>query len=80
MEFPELNDPRTGLSLMKRTVLIANTSDMPVAAREASIYTGITIAEYFRDMGYKVCYYGGFHIPLGGGAARNERPSRRDAR
>ena len=53
MEFPELKDPRTGLSLMKRTVLIANTSDMPVAAREASIYTGITIAEYFRDMGYK---------------------------
>ena len=54
MEFPELKDPRTGLSLMKRTVLIGNTSDMPVAAREASIYTGITIAEYFRDMGYKV--------------------------
>ncbi len=54
MEFPELKDPRTGLSLMKRTVLIANTSNMPVAAREASIYTGITIAEYFRDMGYKV--------------------------
>ena len=54
MEFPALKDPRTGLSLMKRTVLIANTSDMPVAAREASIYTGITIAEYFRDMGYKV--------------------------
>ena len=54
MEFPELKDPRTGLSLMKRTVLIANTSDMPVAAREASTYTGITIAEYFRDMGYKV--------------------------
>lgn len=53
-EFPELIDPKTGLSLMKRTVLIANTSDMPVAAREASIYTGITIAEYFRDMGYKV--------------------------
>ena len=53
-EFPELNDPRTGESLMKRTVLIANTSDMPVAAREASIYTGITIAEYFRDMGYDV--------------------------
>lgn len=53
-EFPELIDPRTGESLMKRTVLIANTSDMPVAAREASIYTGITIAEYFRDMGYKV--------------------------
>jgi V/A-type H+-transporting ATPase subunit A len=54
MEFPELKDPRTGQSLMKRTVLIANTSDMPVAAREASIYTGITIAEYFRDMGYSV--------------------------
>lgn len=53
-EFPELIDPKTGESLMKRTVLIANTSDMPVAAREASIYTGITIAEYFRDMGYSV--------------------------
>ena len=53
-EFPELVDPKTGHSLMKRTVLIANTSDMPVAAREASIYTGITIAEYFRDMGYSV--------------------------
>ena len=53
-EFPELKDPRSGYSLMKRTVLIANTSDMPVAAREASIYTGITIAEYFRDMGYSV--------------------------
>ena len=53
-EFPELIDPRTGESLMKRTVLIANTSDMPVAAREASIYTGITIAEYYRDMGYAV--------------------------
>ncbi|MBP3210392.1 MAG: V-type ATP synthase subunit A [Oscillospiraceae bacterium] len=54
MEFPELNDPRNGEPLMKRTVLIANTSDMPVAAREASIYTGITIAEYFRDQGYDV--------------------------
>jgi V/A-type H+-transporting ATPase subunit A len=54
MEFPELKDPRTGEALMKRTVLVANTSDMPVAAREASIYTGITIAEYFRDMGYSV--------------------------
>ncbi len=53
-EFPELKDPRSGEPLMKRTVLIANTSDMPVAAREASIYTGITIAEYFRDMGYSV--------------------------
>ncbi len=54
MEFPELKDPKTGQPLMKRTVLIANTSDMPVAAREASIYTGITIAEYYRDMGYSV--------------------------
>ena len=53
-EFPELKDPKTGQSLMERTILIANTSDMPVAAREASIYTGITIAEYFRDMGYSV--------------------------
>ncbi len=53
-EFPELHDPKTGQSLMKRTVLIANTSNMPVAAREASIYTGITIAEYYRDMGYRV--------------------------
>ena len=51
MEFPELQDPRSGEPLMKRTVLVANTSNMPVAAREASIYTGITIAEYFRDMG-----------------------------
>lgn len=54
MEFPELEDPKTGASLMKRTVLIANTSNMPVAAREASIYTGITLGEYFRDMGYSV--------------------------
>ena len=54
MEFPELKDPKTGEDLMRRTVLVANTSDMPVAAREASIYTGITIAEYFRDMGYNV--------------------------
>lgn len=54
IEFPELKDPKTSESIMKRTVLIANTSDMPVAAREASIYTGITIAEYFRDMGYSV--------------------------
>ena len=53
-EFPELKDPKSGESLMNRTILIANTSDMPVAAREASIYTGITIAEYFRDMGYSV--------------------------
>lgn len=51
-QFPELEDPRTGAPLMDRTVLIANTSNMPVAAREASIYTGVTIAEYYRDMGY----------------------------
>ena len=69
MEFPELHDPRTGESLMKRTVLIANTSDMPVAAREASIYTGITIAEYFRDMGYKVAIMADSTSPLGRGAA-----------
>jgi V/A-type H+-transporting ATPase subunit A len=54
MEFPEIHDPKTGEALMRRTVLVANTSDMPVAAREASIYTGITMAEYFRDMGYNV--------------------------
>src|SRR4030066_1776714 len=54
MEFPELIDPKSGVPLMKRPVLIANTSNMPVAAREASVYTGITIAEYFRDMGYSV--------------------------
>lgn len=53
-EFPKLIDPRTGRPLMERTVLIANTSNMPVAAREASIYTGLTIAEYYRDMGYDV--------------------------
>ncbi len=57
-EFPEIKDPKTGKTLMERTVLIANTSDMPVAAREASIYTGITIAEYFRDMGYSVALLG----------------------
>ena len=53
-EFPELKDPKTGRPLMERTILVANTSNMPVAAREASVYTGITIAEYFRDMGYNV--------------------------
>lgn len=58
MEFPEIKDPKTGESLMKRTVLIANTSNMPVAAREASIYTGMTIAEYFRDMGYSIALMG----------------------
>ena len=78
-EFPELKDPKTGHSPMQRTVLIANTSDMPVAAREASIYTGITIAEYFRDMGYSGGTDGGFHLPVGGGAARDVGTSGRDA-
>jgi len=54
IEFPELTDPRTGRPIMERTVLVANTSNMPVAAREASVFTGITIAEYYRDMGYNV--------------------------
>ena len=54
LEFPELLDPRTGRPLMERTIMVANTSNMPVAAREASIYTGITLAEYYRDMGYDV--------------------------
>ena len=63
-EFPELKDPKTGRVLMERTVLIANTSDMPVAAREASIYTGITIAEYFRDIGIFCSADGRFYIPL----------------
>ena len=66
MEFPELKDPRNGEPLMKRTVLIANTSDMPVAAREASIYTGITIAEYFRDMGYDVAVLADSTLPPAG--------------
>ena len=69
-EFPELKDPKTGYSLMERTVLIANTSDMPVAAREASIYTGITIAEYFRDMGYSVALMADSHP---GGPRRSVR-------
>ena len=68
-EFPELKDPRTGESLMQRTVLIANTSDMPVAAREASIYTGITIAEYLPRYGLQRCADGRLHLSLGRGAA-----------
>ena len=79
-EFPELIDPRSGESLMARTVLIANTSNMPVAAREASIYTGITIAEYFRRHGVFCSDYGRFHISLGGSVARNVRSLGRDAR
>ncbi len=68
-EFPHLIDPRSGRPLMERTVLIANTSNMPVAAREASIYTGITIAEYYRDMGYHVALMADFNLTLGGSAA-----------
>ncbi len=68
-EFQELIDPHTNKSLMERTVLIANTSNMPVAAREASIYTGITIAEYYRDMGYHVAFNGGFDLTVGGSAS-----------
>ncbi len=67
-EFPHLVDPRNGHPLMERTVLIANTSNMPVAAREASIYTGITIAEYYRDMGYHVALMADFDLALGRGA------------
>jgi V/A-type H+-transporting ATPase subunit A len=68
-EFPHLIDPNSGEPLMKRTILIANTSNMPVAAREASVYTGITIAEYYRDMGYNVALDGRLDFTLGGGYA-----------
>ena len=79
-EFPHLIDPRSGRPLMERTVLIANTSNMPVAAREASIYTGITIAEYYRDMGYHVALMADFDLPLGRSPARDLRPAGRNAR
>lgn len=78
-EFPELKDPKTGHSLMQRTVLIANTSDMPVAAREASIYTGITIAEYFRDMGYSVALMADSTSRWAEAAQRDVRTSAGDA-
>ena len=77
-EFPELVDPKTGESLMERTVLIANTSNMPVAAREASIYTGITIAEYYRDMGIG-CFNGWFNFKMGGSLKRDEFKTWRNA-
>ena len=80
LSFPELKDPRTGRPLLERTVIIANTSNMPVAAREASIYTGMTIAEYFRDMGYSVALMADSLQPLGGGAARDLGPDGGDAR
>ena len=68
-EFSELIDPKTGNPLMDRTTLIANTSNMPVAAREASLYSGLTLAEYYRDMGYHVAIMADSHLPVGGGAA-----------
>ena len=80
LEFPELKDPHSGEPLINRTVLIANTSNMPVAAREASVYTGITIAEYFRDMGYSVARHGRLDLPVGGGDARDVGTARGDAR
>ena len=79
-EFPELKDPKTGYSLMKRTVLIANTSDMPVAAREPSIYTGITIAEQTPGYGLFGGADGGLHLPVGRGPAEMSGPSGGDAR
>ena len=79
-EFPELVDPRNGRPLMERTVLIANTSNMPVAAREASIYTGITIAEYYRDMGYHVALMADLDLPLGRSPARDLGPVGGNAR
>ena len=79
-EFPELKDPKTGQSLMQRTVLIANTSDMPVAAREASIYTGNYDCRIFPGHGIFCGADGRFHIPLGGGAPGDVRTSGRDAR
>jgi len=78
--FPELEDPKTGEPLMQRTVLIANTSNMPVAAREASVYTGMTIAEYYRDMGYNVSLMADSTSPVGRGHERDLIPSGRDAR
>ena len=78
-EFPDLVDPRTNLPLIQRTILIANTSNMPVAAREASIYTGITIAEYLPGHGIRCSTDGRFNIPLGRGVERSLRQARRDA-
>ena len=79
-EFPQLTDPRTGRPLMERTVIIANTSNMPVAAREASIYSAITVAEYFRDQGLARRADGRLDVALGRGAARGVGPLRRAAR
>ena len=79
-EFPGLSDPRTGRGLMQRTVIIANTSNMPVAAREASIYTAVTVGEFFRDQGLHVALMAEFDKPLGGSLARGIRPARRASR
>ncbi len=79
-EFSELEDPRSGRQLLERTVVIANTSNMPVSAREASIYTGVTVAEYFRDQGLQRGPDGGLHQPLGRGPARGLRTPGRAAR
>ncbi len=78
-EFPHLEDPRNDAPLMDRTILVANTSNMPVAAREASIYVGATLAEFYRDMGYNVADDGRLHVPLGRGATRGLRSPRGDA-
>jgi len=79
-DFPELEDPANGNPLMARTSLIANTSNMPVAARESCIYTGITIAEYYRDMGYDVALMADSLLAVGGGDARDLLPAGGDAR
>ena len=79
-EFPVLTDPRTGRSLMERTVIICNTSSMPVAAREASVYTAVTIAEYYRQMGLQRPAARRLHVALGAGAARDVGPARGDPR
>src|SRR2546428_4301271 len=73
-EFPELEDPRTGRPLMERTIIIANTSNMPVAAREASVYTGITLAEYWRDQGVKGAVMAGSTNPWAGGKREVSSP------
>ena len=79
-DFAEMTDPRTGGKLMDRTIIICNTSSMPVAAREASIYTGITLGEYYRQMGLDVLLSGRFDVALGTGDAGNQRPPGRDPR
>jgi hypothetical protein len=79
-EFPEIEDPRTGRKLMERTTIIANTSNMPVAAREASVYTAMTLSEYYRAMGLKVLLAGRLNITMGTGTEGNVQPYGRAAR